>query len=329
MSTLIYKGTPLSAQTGESVLDCLVRNEVPVRSSCRAGVCQSCLVQGKSTPPPATQKGLARTLVTRNFFLACQCAVEESPELVCDDELPSFPSRVLAVEELRPEIYRVFIERPSGFEFLSGQFVHVTRPADGLTRSYSIASRETDEVLELHVARLPGGEMSGFVTASPGAPLELRGPAGDCVYSGRRDESLLLVGTGTGLAPLLGVVRTALDSGHAAPIHLLHGATSAERLYLREELRELDAKHEQFTYTEDVLGSAPSPNEDAPTPTRVAGGLPALVTRKFPDLKGYRVYLCGNPELVRGLKRQCFLAGAAMQAIHSDPFVLTSRAEGA
>ncbi len=323
MSKLIYKGMPLSAQPGESVLDCLMRNEVPVRSSCRAGVCQSCLVQGKSAPPPATQKGLARSLVTQNFFLACQCPVEESPELVCDDELPAFPSRILAVEEVRSEIFRVFIERPPQFEFLAGQFVHVTRPADGLTRSYSIASRESDELIELHVARLPGGAMSTFVTTNPGAPLELRGPAGECVYSGRRDERLLLVGTGTGLAPLLGVVRTALEQDHAAPIHLLHGATSVERLYLREELRELEARHEHFVYIEDVLGAVPGSSEDTSAPATVSGGLPALLAERFPQLAGYRVYLCGNPQLVHGLKRQCFLAGAAMQAIHSDPFVLT------
>jgi NAD(P)H-flavin reductase len=247
--------------------------------------------------------------------------VEESPELVEGDALPAFSSRVLGVEELRPEIYRVFIERPKAFEFQSGQFVHLTRPADGLTRSYSIASLEADRVLELHVARLPGGEMSHFLTSNLGAALELRGPLGDCVYFGNSDEPLLLVGTGTGLAPLLGVVRTALERNHQAPIHLVHGAPHEDRLYLRKELRELDSRYEQFSYSEDVLHPEPASPGSGSRASSV--GLPTLLEERFADLEGTRVYLCGDPQLMHRLKRQCFLAGAAMRSIHSDPFVLS------
>lgn len=323
MSTLVYKGTPFAARSGESVLDCLVRNDIPVRSSCRAGVCQSCLVQGKSTPPPAAQKGLARSLSSRHFFLACQCSAEESPEVVCEDELPVYSSRVLTVERLGAQIYRVFIERPTGVEFHGGQFIHLTRPTDGLTRSYSIASRATDELLELHVARLERGEMSGYLTGTPGAALQIRGPAGECVYTGNREESLLLVGTGTGLAPLLGVLRTALDDQHSGPIHLFHGATQPDGLYFRDELRQLEEEQEHLSYTESVLSSGLGPKGEAAIQTNPAAGLPSTLKEQFPDLTGFRVYLCGNPDLVHRLKRQCFLAGASMQSIHSDPFVLS------
>ncbi len=323
MRPITYKGRSLDTRAGETVLECLVRNEVPIRSSCRAGVCQSCLVRGKSAPPPHTQKGLEYSLASRNFFLACQCKVEESPELGGDEDLRVFSSRVLAVEELAPDIFRVFIERPAGFQFRSGQFVHLTRAEDGLTRSYSLASRETDDALELHVARLPGGQMSTYLTTSPSALLELRGPLGSCVYSGYVDEPLLLVGTGTGLAPLLGVLRTALDRHHTAPIHLLHGSTSKERLYLRDELLTLQARHEQLSYEEDVLLPAVPGDVEAQARDCEPRGLPALLRNRFPRLEGFRVYLCGNPELVHSLKRQCFLAGAAMRSIHSDPFVLS------
>ncbi len=316
MAELVYKGSVLPARGGESVLDCLTRNDMPVRSSCRAGVCQSCLVQGASTPPPSSQKGLAPSLVSRNFFLACQCAVEDSPEISSDDELPTYPSRVLSIEELCPDIYRVFIERPPDWEFVGGQFVHLTRPSDGLTRSYSIASRATDEHLELHVARLRDGAMSHYLTREAGTPLQLRGPAGSCVYSGDRQESLLLVGTGTGLAPLLGVLRAALAHEHSGPIHLIHGATKPSRLYLSQELRQLEALRDCFHYAEDVLVPGAG--------TRSArAGLAALIEDRFPNLEGYRVYLCGDPHLVNALKKQCFLAGAALRAIHADPFVLS------
>ena len=327
MSTLIYKGSPFSVRAGESVLECLERNEVPIRSSCRAGVCQSCLVQGKADPPPSAQKGLTNSLISRHFFLACQCPAEDSPELVSEDDLPVYLTRVVAAEKIGPEVFRVHIERPLEFVVQPGQFIHLTRPADGLTRSYSIAGGGADCLLELHVARLPGGEMSTYLAGTPNEALELRGPAGDCVYAGKRDEPLLLVGTGTGLAPLLGVVRAALGEEHVAPIHLFHGATQADRLYLSRELRGVEKQHDNFFYTEDVFNPASIASAESGEMKEAAVGLLALVKARFPHLAGYRIYLCGNPELVHGLKRQCFLAGASMRSIHSDPFVLSHRSE--
>src|SRR6478609_6522059 len=148
MSTLRYLDRDLDICGAENVLDCLLRHGVPVGSSCRSGVCQSCLVQGAAAPPAVAQKGIKKALTQRHFFMSCQCPATESPAIVKSDQLPRFSSRVTRVTQLSTSIFRVVLQRPPGLEFESGQFIQLVRPSDGLTRPYSIASRAQDEFIE-------------------------------------------------------------------------------------------------------------------------------------------------------------------------------------
>jgi NAD(P)H-flavin reductase len=143
----------------------------------------------------------------------------------------------------------------------------------------------------------------------------MQGPHGNCFYvPGKADQPLLLVGTGTGLAPLYAIVRDALHHGHTGPIHLYQGSLRAEGLYCVDTLRELAATHENFHYTPCVLEG------DAPEGVTV-GSIDALVQQDLPKLSGFRAYLCGAPDLVKLMQRKVFLAGVSMQEIFSDPFV--------
>jgi NAD(P)H-flavin reductase len=118
------------------------------------------------------------------------------------------------------------------------------RPEDGLTRSYSLASLASDSLLELHVAVRPWGFMSRWLTTSIGQPVGLRGPFGECCYRpDNRRRPLLLIGTGTGLAPLMGVLRDALTRGHSGPIRIYHGARNLDGLYLWQALLKLAKRH--------------------------------------------------------------------------------------
>src|SRR5690606_16652490 len=132
---------------------------------------------------------------------------------------------------------------------------------------------------------------------------------------GRPLEKLVLAATGTGLAPLLAVLHTALRAGHAGPIWLYHGSRTAAGLYLWNELRALAAKHDNL-----VIAGCVGTNElqlaDVHTERREQ-----RLRADHARLAGARVFLCGNPELVRALRRISYLAGASLEDIHSDPFV--------
>ncbi len=313
---LAFEGREFELADGETVLECLERHGQQPASLCRAGACQCCLLRATSGEiPKVAQQGLRPAWKEQGVFMPCVCRPTTDMALARCDAVPAWPSRVLAVGRFSPRVLQVRLERPTGFHFSAGQFVQLVRP-DGLTRSYSLAGLPGAEELELHVSLQRDGRMSQWLAGAVGEPVQLRGPLGECCHvPGETGRPLLLAGTGTGLAPLWGVLRSALRAGHEAPIHLYHAATEPAELYLWGRMADLAEAHPQIRIGGSVPeGVAPDPRIDA-TP------LEERVRAATPGLQQPRVYLCGNPDFVRGMKRQMYLAGTPLDRIHADPFV--------
>ncbi|WP_224244824.1 FAD-binding oxidoreductase [Hyalangium gracile] len=320
MSRVRYEARWYPLEPEESVLDGLLRQGISVPHACKAGVCQSCLMRAANgVVPEKSQAGLKETLKARNYFLACSCRPEPGAELEVAgggaEEL-RVPARLASLERLSEDVLRVRLRPEAPFEYRAGQYLTLLR-ADGLARSYSVASLPDEELLELHVRLLPGGAMSTWLRseARPGDEVRLQGPAGECFYlPGRPEQPLLLAGTGTGLAPLYGIVRDALAQGHSGPLWLFHGALNPRGLYLVEELRALAARHPNLHYRPGVLEGRLG--EDVHV-----GPLDALIRAECPKPVGWRAFLCGNPELVLSLRKKLFLAGLSLKDIHADAFL--------
>lgn len=324
MTTIYYEDRELTRAPEETVLECLQRSGVPVPSSCRAGACQTCLVRAVAgAPPPEAQKPLKDTLRARGYFLSCVARPSGDLTVALADAELRCAARVHSVEPLSATVVRLRLRPEADFAYAAGQFINLARP-DGLTRSYSLASLPgRDPFLELHIRLYPGGQMGTYVqTLRPDEQVHLRGPAGDCFYvAGRPEQPILLLGTGTGLAPLYGIVQEALRSGHHGPLVLLHGAASPDGLYLGRELRELAAAHPNFTYLPSALRLAVPPGQDPPAPDILEGAIDTLLAARYPSLRGFRVFLCGGPQIVARLRKQVFLAGASRKDIASDAFL--------
>jgi NAD(P)H-flavin reductase len=268
--------------------------------------------------PEKAQTGLKDTLKARGYFLACTCRLEPDVELEVAGAGADLrvPARVESLAPLSHDVLRVVLRAEGAFAWRAGQYVTLLRE-DGLARSYSVASLPREGVLELHVRRIAGGAMSGwlFESARPGDAVRVQGPSGDCFYvPGRPEQPLVLAGTGTGLAPLYGIARDALEAGHTGPLWLFHGALEPRGLYLVEALRALAARHPNLHYRPSVL------NGDGGEGLSV-GALDALIKAECPRPVGWRAYLCGNPELVLSLRKKLFLAGMALKDIHADAFL--------
>jgi NAD(P)H-flavin reductase/ferredoxin len=310
-----FDGQRYAALPGESVLDCLLRHSIDVSYSCKAGACQSCLMQASAGEIPASaQSGLKDTIRQQGYFLACSCmpAGDLSVKPVVVERRPAVISKL---QRLSPSVMRVGLRSGEGFSYEPGQFITLFGPTP--PRSYSLASLPTDPEAELHVRLIPGGAMSTwlFEKAREGDAIEVEGPKGSCFYvAGKPEQPMLLAGTGTGLAPLYGIARDALHKGHTGSVKLFHGAVNREGLYLREELEALAGVYKNFEYVPVVLqGQAPVNGE--------AGSIDACIPRRIPNLEGWRAYVCGDPQIVNTLKKKIFLAGVAMREIYSDAFV--------
>ncbi len=128
---------------------------------------------------------------------------------------------------------------------------------------------------------------------------------------------MLLIGTGTGLALLVGIARDALANGHSGKIVLYHGVRQATDSYHRAELERLASAHGTFEPNFCV-------SREAEPSGFSAGRADELAFDRFEDLSGWRVYLCGAPGMVKAAKRAAYLAGASMHDIWSDAFEATA-----
>lgn len=321
MTTITHRGRTLSLLDGETVLDCLERHGFERPSSCRTGVCQSCMMKTEhGAPPERAQQGLKPSLREAGCFLPCICIPTADLAVTDCGSVGSYAGRIVEVQPCTDRVLQVRLAVEDGstqpFTFEAGQFISLVRPADGLTRPYSIANLPGTGPLELHVAVRRQGRMSGWLRSATGEEVTVRGPSGDCYYqAGSPNQPLLLAGSGTGLAPLLGVVRAALHERHRAPIHLYHGSRTAQGFYMREALHRLAEEHSNL-FVHDILLDPEGDGSEAPY-----GALEAALLDERGALAGHRIYLCGNPALVQRLKKRAFLAGASLQEIHSDPFV--------
>ena len=317
MSKVVFEDQEYSTSPGESVLDCLTRYGVSVNSSCRAGVCQTCMmVAVEGVPTASSQAGLKDTLKAQNYFLICSCVPEGDMVIGLPDSATAyFDAKVISAIRANTDVIRLRLSRPQGYDYFPGQFLALFNNK-GVSRSYSLASvPASDDFLELHIREIPGGQVSPWAgKLAAGDTVKIGGPSGQCVYlAGKPQQPLLLVGTGTGLAPLLGIARDALQQGHTGPIHIYHGSSYGKDLYLQDELSEMARNNTQFHYHPCVS------REENTTQLR-SGRATDNALIDFPDLSGWRVFLCGNEDMVKGMQKRTFLAGASMQEIFTDPF---------
>jgi len=278
-------------------------------------------VRAEDSPPPtAAQTGLSETQRENNYFLACLCtppgnfaATTEGAASIC------LPARVLAINKINATIARVRLEFPAPYNYRPGQFLNLYREG-GLVRSYSIASIPQEEsFVELHVRRLDHGRMSSWIhdELKAGQQVEAGIPLGECYYrSATPDQPLLLIGTGCGLAPLYGVVPDALSRGRRAPVWLYHGSSDYDGSYLVDKLRVLESEYDNFQYVACLSRGDIKQGMES-------GRADEAALERHRDLSGWRIYLCGHPEMVTKTRKKAFLAGAAFGTIHADPFVLT------
>lgn len=318
MAEVKFSGKRYEWNEGESLLECLERNGEDIPNSCRSGACHSCLVRVTEGPiSPVAQLGLKEAWKEQKLCLSCVSTEPADVTVAQSDLSVQVQARVAKKQSLGRDVVRLHLEPLAPFPFRAGQFVNLTRQGDGLTRSYSIASVEADGLVELHVRVVPNGRMSTWVRdeVEVGHELSMRGPTGDCIYvDGRPDAPLLLLGTGTGLAPLVGIARDAIARKHRGSITLIHGGRAPEDLYLDLELRALAKKHPHFRYL-------PTLSQGEPVPGTSQGRIDRTVTDQFKSLGGFRVFLCGSPPMVKDLRALAYKLGASLDDIHADAFI--------
>jgi ferredoxin-NADP reductase len=209
---------------------------------------------------------------------------------------------------------------------VAGQHVDVRlTAADGYSavRSYSIASAPTsDGRLEITVERLPNGEVSPYLTQEVmvGDELELRGPIGGWfVWRSDQMEPIQLVAGGSGIVPLMAMIRSRHSAGNSAPFRLLYSVGVPEKVSYRDELRALSNQGDSvvitYAYTRVTPKDWPRP------PSRIDAELIARGT--WAQTLRPTTYVCGPTSFVEHATDLLIAAGHDREKIKTERFGAT------
>jgi ferredoxin-NADP reductase len=212
-------------------------------------------------------------------------------------------AEVIGVAPETPRAKSLLLEVPGWEGHRAGQHVDMRLTApDGYQaqRSYSIASAPEQERVELVVERLEDGEVSPYLTDElrSGDKLELRGPIGGWfTWEAEEGGPLLLVGGGSGVAPLMAMIRHRAASGSEVPCRLLYSSRSFEEIIYREELETLAVSDGSLEVFHTLTRSRP------PGWTGYAHRIDAEMLREvsWPANENPLPFVCGPTSFVEGV----------------------------
>jgi ferredoxin-NADP reductase len=217
------------------------------------------------------------------------------------------------------------------FSYLPGQFLTFTLPVEGadkpVRRSYTISSAPTQGYYcEITVKREEKGVGSRFLhdQVAVGDTLEVIAPAGRFTFRGDEADSIVLIGGGVGITPMMSIARTLTDMAWTGPIDLIVACKSPAHFIFESELERLAAEypnlrvHVAMSDLEADLGDYRAGRLDA-----------AMIREWVPDISGRRVHICGPAPMMDAVKEMLKSLGVPQENVHTENFGAAAKPKAA
>jgi CDP-4-dehydro-6-deoxyglucose reductase len=203
-------------------------------------------------------------------------------------------------------------------QFLAGQYLEFLLK-DGTRRSFSMGNAPyDDELIQLHVRHVPGGQFTDHVFGRMKERdiLRFEGPLGVFFLREESPKPVVLVASGTGFAPIKSLLEDAFHRGLKRPMTLYWGGRRPKDLYLNTLAEKWASEHAAFKYVPVISDALPEDQWQGRT-----GFVHRAVMEDLPDLSEVQVYACGAPPMVEAAHRdftaQC---GLPEEEFYSDSF---------
>ena len=327
--TVPTTGHEFDIAENETVLEAALRHGIGLPYGCRNGACGKCaadLISGSVDYADNTLRGNAAIQHEAGKTILCQaCANSDIKinvrEIISnqDLEVKIMPCRVESKTLLTHDIMKIQLKLPETerLQFLAGQYLEFLLK-DGKRRAFSIANAPHDDGnIELHIRHVPDGQFGDYVFEGleEKTLLRIEGPFGNYFLREDTDRPIILVGGGTGFAPLKGMLEHAFYVGLETPIHLFCGVRALRDLYMDDMVKQWIETNNNLKYT-PVL-SEPKTEDGWQGKT---GYVHDSIVEAYPDLSGYDVYLSGPPPMVKAGMDAFYKHGLPESQIFSDSF---------
>ncbi len=209
-----------------------------------------------------------------------------------------FRAKVFKLRHLTQDVRELTLDLtdPPKLEFLPGQSIAITIPADNsghsFVRYYSLASPPSSpHQLVLLFNAGEQGKGSAFLSeCSVGKEVVYSGPLGSFHLYDDPGRDLVFIGTGTGIAPLWSMIGSLLEDAFSLPITLLWGLRSESDIFYLEELQDWTDRHQNFSF----ILTLSQPGQS----WRGKKGRVTHLVKEFPRMDRIAAYVCGNRKMV-------------------------------
>jgi ferredoxin-NADP reductase len=241
-------------------------------------------------------------------------------------ERPKPIEAAFTVDELLPHqdgYFSLRLDRTSGpaFPYAAGQFALVTvaDKESGAThkKALSFSSAPQDEkTLEFTFERR-GYFTQALTKLAPGDSITLRAPMGFFTLPAEKTEHFVFLSGGTGIAPILGLLRDLHGAGGAAPLLMIHSVRGPDALVFQEEFDALRAQYPHWDIRFTLTRAAEAPTAPHVRTGRISAD---MITAAVPDLARSLYYLCGPPLMVQDLIKILVELGVSRDRILTEQY---------
>lgn len=319
----------------DTILEAALREGFDIPYGCRNGACGSCkgkVIEGSVDYGKFDKSALSASEIAAGMALFC-CAkpltdlVVECREVKAakDIQVKVLPCRVQKMVTLGKDSMVIYLKLPSNerLQFLAGQYIDILLK-DGKRRSFSLANApHDDELLELHIRNVAGGNFSHhvFTEMKERDILRFEGPLGTFTLDEDSEKPIIFVASGTGFAPIKSIVEHALKIGIERKMTLYWGAYTLADLYMINLPQKWADAHANFSFIPVLSEPLPEDNWTGKT-----GLVHQAVMEDFESLAGYQVYACGAPVMVQAANRDFIdLRNLPADEFFSDAFTYSPK----
>ncbi|GAA2485227.1 benzoate 1,2-dioxygenase electron transfer component BenC [Terrabacter carboxydivorans] len=317
----------ITCREDQTVADASYRQRINIPLDCRDGACGTCKAfceSGDYDGGSYIDDALSPDEAERGFVLPCSMRPRSdlvlqvaSTSEVAKTRAATYAGTLVGLERLSRTTVEIAVEIPDREElaFLPGQYVNIAVPATEVTRSYSFSNAPHEERLTFLVKLTPGGAMSSYLEerAAVGDEITFTGPHGS-FFLRETDRPVLLLAGGTGLAPILSMLRKLQHEGSDRTAHLVYGVSTDEDLVAVDQIERAAAGLVNLTWDHCVSDPASS--------ARNKGYVMSLIEPEHLHDGDVAIYLCGPPPMVEAVRSHVSEAGLELTGFYYEKFAL-------